>query len=175
MHGLPQTPSRRFAFVLLLVGIAFAGCRWTTKSGLPEHIKTVEIHVFGNTTLEPGLETALTRELKRMAMQDPGVRVVNRGGDAVLTGRIVEIVRAPERLGSSDRPTSMTLAVRARYSFFDQTAQQYLVRDRLVESNQSSTIAGHYPAGPDGASAGAEAAAVEALSREIIRGTLGMW
>ena len=175
MPGFLRSLPCRAALALLLAGVTLAGCRWTSRSGMPVHIQTVEIHVFGNTTLEPGLETALTRELKRQAMADPSVRVVNRGGDAVLSGRIMEIVRAAERLENNDRPASMTLVLRVRYSFFDQVEQTYLIHERLVDSSQSSSMAGSYPVTPEGDSAAAEAAAVEALAREIIRGALGMW
>ena len=161
--------------ILLMIAAVVAGCRWTTRSGLPEHIRTLEIPVFGNTTLEPGIEALLTRELKRMAMADPRIRLVNHGGDAVLSGHVVKITRYPERIERDDRPASMSIVIQAEYSLFDAVEQKTLIAKRRATSSQSSSSAGLYEAGRAEASTVAEGAAVEALAREMIRGTIGMW
>ena len=48
------------ALAVLLVTLLLAGCGYSTKGSLPDHIKTVAVPIFKNRTLEPGVESAIT-------------------------------------------------------------------------------------------------------------------
>ena len=162
-------------FALLLCLLCLTGCRWTMHSGLPEHIRTVEIESFRNMTFDPGLDAKLTVMLKKMAMEDPQVRLVNEGGDARLSGRILSVTRRSQRLGRDDRPLDMMIEIVVEYTFFDEVEQRYLTALRRISSRQANSLAGLYRTNdPEGESKALDDA-LEALAREVIRGSIGMW
>jgi len=39
--------------------VLLAGCGYSTRGNLPDHIKTVAVPIFKNRTLEPGVESAI--------------------------------------------------------------------------------------------------------------------
>lgn len=172
------------AFCGALVGLALllggAGCAWSTRSGLPEHVKTISVPMFGNSTTDYNVETRLTRALRDAVMRDTRLKLVNPGGnpDAVLSGKIVSVVRRDVRDDKDDRPATMQVTVRARYSFYDENAARFLVQDADIESSDAASSKGFYNVSRDPRKDPEEAAldaAIDALASEIIRRTLGMW
>ena len=69
---------------LLLV----AGCAYTFNPSLPGHIKTLQIPVLENETLEVELAEQLTGALTDRFVADNNLNVVSRDGDAILEGTI---------------------------------------------------------------------------------------
>lgn len=75
---------------LLLAALFLAGCGYSTRGSLPDHIKTVAVPVFKNRTLEPGVETAITSGVVNAFSSGGRVRVVSADqADAVLDGEVV--------------------------------------------------------------------------------------
>jgi hypothetical protein len=73
--------------VLLLLCL-LCGCYSFRGSSLPSHIKTLEIPVVENRTLEVVLIEELTTALTDRFVADNRLKVVQRSGDAVLEGVI---------------------------------------------------------------------------------------
>ena len=163
---------------LMLLGF-FPGCRWSTRSGLPDHIRSVSVPMFGNTTQEYGLETALTAALRRAVNQDPRIRLANPGAaDAELTGRIVEVQRRSVRDNRDDRPATMQLTLHAEFSFYDDREGRWLIDGAVIDSSQTASAKGLYHVDRDPRKTPEDAAiagAIESLAGEIIRRSLGMW
>ncbi len=161
---------------LVIAGFVSAGCAYSTRSGLPAHIRTVEVPTFRNTkTFYKGIEGKLTRRVKELINLDPNLRVVNHGGDALLDGEILRITRTVSRETKQDRPASVVLAIEAVVTFSDEVEQRPLIESMKVSSSQASTVAGLYEVDRGEVRATAEEAAIDALAREIVRRTVGMW
>jgi outer membrane lipopolysaccharide assembly protein LptE/RlpB len=75
---------------LALAAILLAGCGYSTRGSLPEHIKTVAVPIFKNRTLEPGVESAITSGVVNAFSSGGRVKVVPLDeADAVLQGEVV--------------------------------------------------------------------------------------
>jgi len=75
---------------LALVAILLAGCGYSTRGSLPDHIKTVAVPIFKNRTLEPGVETAITSGVVNAFSSGGRVKVVPlEEADAILQGEVV--------------------------------------------------------------------------------------
>ena len=159
---------------LMAVGLA-VGCNVSTRSGLPAHIRTVEVHVFENKTMNYGLEARLTRRIIEAVNREPSLRLVNRGGEAILSGEIVEVRRVPVRDAIRNRPATTQVVATARVSFWDDVTQDFFLEDVPVSSNEASVMAGLYDEDRGETYSAAEVAAIDALAERIVRRTLGMW
>ena len=159
-----------------LAVLAATGCAYSTRSGLPAHVQTIEVPTFRNSkTLYKGLEARLTRRVKELVNEDPNVRVVNHGGDASLIGEITDVQKDVPRETKQDRPASVRLTIQAVVSFFDEVEQRPIVQDLRISSREGSEVAGLYEQDRGEVRASAEDAAIDALAREIVRRTLGRW
>ena len=155
--------------------IAVAGCEVSTRSSLPAHIRTVEVHVFENRTMNYSIEGRLTRRIIEAIHKEPSVRVVNKGGEAILRGEIMEVRRIPIRETTENRPATTQLVVTARVSFWDDVTSEFFLDDAVISSNEAGIAVGLYDEDRGDTYSAAEAAAIDALAREIVRRTLGIW
>ena len=69
------------ALGLVLVALVLAGCGYSTRGSLPDHIKTMAVPIFKNRTLEPGLDSAITSGVVNAVPIDQA--------DAILQGEVV--------------------------------------------------------------------------------------
>ena len=169
----------RFALLLPLCAaliLAAPACRTSTRSsGLPAHIRTVEVEMFGNDTTYYGMEGKLTRRIIDQINADAVIKVSSRGGDAVITGEILKVSRRTVRETTTNEPATVVVVVEARYSFYDEVERRYIREDVSVSSAQSSSTAGMYELDRNELSSDAEDSALAALAREVVRGTIGRW
>lgn len=78
------------ALGLILAAVVLAGCGYSTKGSLPDHIKTVAVPIFKNRTLEPGVESAITSGVVNAFSSGGRVKVVPIDqADAILQGEVV--------------------------------------------------------------------------------------
>ena len=152
------------------------GCRTSTRSsGLPGHIRTVEVEMFSNKTMYKDLEGRLTRQIIDRLNADANIKVVSRGGDAVITGEITRVSRRTLRETTTDEPATVQLIIHATYSFYDEHERRYIKDEVAVVSNRSSSTAGLYEAVRGESVAAAEEGAMRALAQEIVWGTVAAW
>jgi len=64
------------ALGLILAAVVLAGCGYSTKGSLPDHIKTVAVPIFKNRTLEPGVDSAITSGVVNAFSNGGRVKVV---------------------------------------------------------------------------------------------------
>ena len=78
------------AFGLVLYALGLAGCGYSFRGNLPDHIKTVAVPIFTNKTSEPAVESFLTSAVVEAYATNGRLRVVRpEEADAVLDGEVV--------------------------------------------------------------------------------------
>lgn len=81
---------RRRGAALALALATLAGCGYSLRGTLPEHVKTVAVPVFANRTAEPAVENLLTQAVVQAFSTSGRLRVVKpEEADAILEGEIV--------------------------------------------------------------------------------------
>jgi hypothetical protein len=70
-------------------------------STLPAHLKTVDIPLFANQSLMPGIAEDLTDQLSKQIVTMNLLRIVSSHGDATITGRVVDYSNTPRTYGTS--------------------------------------------------------------------------
>lgn len=158
-----------------VVFAAVAGCTTTTRSGLPDHIRTVEVHIFQNKTMYKGIEAWVTRSIIDRINADPRIKIVSRGGDALLTGEIKSVSRSTLRETTTGEPATVLMTIVAEYSFYDNVSGRFLVEDATVKSSDTGMSPGIYEASRGGSSEDGTRGAANQLAGEIVRRTVGMW
>jgi outer membrane lipopolysaccharide assembly protein LptE/RlpB len=78
------------ALGLALLVVGLAGCGYSFRGNLPDHIKTVAVPVFTNKTSEPAVENFLTSAVVEAYASNGRLRVVRpEDADAILDGEVV--------------------------------------------------------------------------------------
>lgn len=86
-----------------VVLVSIAGCIYSfTGSTLPAHLKTVEVPLFSNQSLEPNVADEITQELGKELLGNNLLKVVQKNGDAEISGTITSYVNSPYTYGASD-------------------------------------------------------------------------
>lgn len=90
IRAIPSTRSAILAAALIVAGALsiLAGCAYTFSPSLPSHLKTLQIPVVENQTLEVALTEALTGALTDRFVANNQLRVVQKDADAVLEADI---------------------------------------------------------------------------------------
>lgn len=85
-----------------LLSLCF-GCSIYTfsNSALPSHLKTIEIPLFQNGSLEPNIADEITQELNQQVTAKSQVKLANGKGDALITGRVIQFERIPYSYGAT--------------------------------------------------------------------------
>lgn len=82
--------------LFFLLGTLFLfGCGYKAALPLPEGMEKIALPTFSNETFKYGLEEILTREVKERFLLDGRLRVVEKGEDLLVKGKIVEYLRQP--------------------------------------------------------------------------------
>ncbi|MBN1127884.1 MAG: hypothetical protein JXA71_02785 [Chitinispirillaceae bacterium] len=93
----------RFLAVLVILSAALCGCIYTLSgSSLPPHLKTVEVPLFANQSLEPNIADEITRQLSNDIVAGNLLKVVERSGNAVINGTVTSYTNEPYTFGASE-------------------------------------------------------------------------
>ncbi len=94
---------KTIATVLSLCAALACGCGVYTFNGstLPAHLKTVDIPLFGNQSLQPGVADDITAQLATKIVSMNLLRVASSGGDATLRGKVVDYSNTPLTYGTT--------------------------------------------------------------------------
>lgn len=91
-------------FIAAAAIVSFSvGCGIYTFSGstLPSHLKTVDVPLFENQSMEPDIADEITRELNRQILADNLLRIVSQEGDATISGSVSSYQHEPYTYGVS--------------------------------------------------------------------------
>ena len=81
---------RALALGLALFAVDLAGCGYSFRGNLPDHIQTVAVPLFTNKTSEPAVENLLTSAVVAAFSTNGRLRVVRpEDADAILDGEVV--------------------------------------------------------------------------------------
>jgi hypothetical protein len=80
----------KWLFPITLAASILAGCGVYTFNGssLPGHLKTVDIPLFANQSLEPSVAEEITSELTKKVLSTNLLKIVSTGGDASINGTV---------------------------------------------------------------------------------------
>jgi outer membrane lipopolysaccharide assembly protein LptE/RlpB len=83
-------PGRARSFGLGLIALVLAGCGYSLRGNLPDHIQTVAVPVFTNRTAEPAVENFLTSAVVEAFSTNGRLRVVGpENADSLLEGEVI--------------------------------------------------------------------------------------
>lgn len=88
--------------LLSVLVVSLSGCIYSfSGSTLPSHLKTVEIPLFANQSLEPNVADEITQELSKELLGSNLLKVVERNGNASISGTVTSYSNAPYTYGAS--------------------------------------------------------------------------
>lgn len=94
---------RRVPPIILPILLALmCGCYTFSGSSLPAHLKTVDIPLFNNQSLQSDVADAITNALSTQIVQGNLLKVVAHDGDATITGTVTSYVNTPYTFSASD-------------------------------------------------------------------------
>jgi hypothetical protein len=78
------------SFVITAFIVTFCGCGIYTFNGssLPADLKTVDIPLFLNKSLEPNVADEITQELNKQVLSGNLLRIISKRGDATISGTV---------------------------------------------------------------------------------------
>jgi hypothetical protein len=87
---------RTLTVILAFTLFSLNGCIYSfTGSTLPSHLKTVEIPLFSNQSLEPNVADEITSELNKQIISANLLKIVQRNGDASVSGIVTSYINTP--------------------------------------------------------------------------------
>jgi hypothetical protein len=88
---------------LLIIAACLCSCGIYTFSGstLPSHLKTVDIPMFTNSSLQANLAEAITDSLSKRVLTTNLMRIVSTGGDATISGTVTNYSNNPRSYGNA--------------------------------------------------------------------------
>lgn len=142
-------PSRKILSVVALAGLTifasgFRGCggyKPVTKSGMPEHIRTIAVPAFQNQALRYKVESRFTEAvMKEITKRGKGLKVQSdpKGADAVVDGTIKSFAFYGVLLDSQGRARIFEVTITAAVTVRDQ------VTNRVLYDNQDYVFRGEY-------------------------------
>lgn len=93
-----------FFLINTLIIVALSGCGVYTFNGstLPSYMKTIDIPLFRNLSLEPNIADEITTELNKKMVSDNLLRVITERGDATLYGEVRSYLNEPYIYGTTE-------------------------------------------------------------------------
>ncbi|MDD5541846.1 MAG: LptE family protein [Acidobacteriia bacterium] len=134
------------AFFLLLL-LAPAGCGYHVAgkaNALPPSIRTIAVPTFTNVTIYFKAEQKLTRALLTELISRTKYRVVSspEGADAVISGRVNNIVATPVIFDSSGRATTFLITIAISVSMTDPSKKTVYYENKNFNFRDQYEISG---------------------------------
>jgi Lipopolysaccharide-assembly len=92
---------KRYCCLALLCVVFRCGIYTFNGSTLPAHLKTVDIPLFTNTSLQSGVAEELTAQLSQQVLSANLLRIVTAQGDATINGHVTGYSNEPRTYGST--------------------------------------------------------------------------
>lgn len=128
---------KRYMFFFLYA--LFVGCGVYTFSGstLPGYLKTVDIPLFINQSLQPGVAEVITAELNRSVQDDNILKPVSQNSDATINGKVLSYINHPYTYGSESLRevdvSSYSVKISVEVEFYDNRKDKALYKGVITE------------------------------------------
>lgn len=121
---------RRVLPILALgAALASAGCGYSLRGNLPEHLKTIAVPVFQNRTLVPNVESFLTTAVRNAFVTNGRLRVVGVDqADSILEGDITIYSLSPIAYNATANVTQYRLAITLNLRYRDVRQNKVLLQ-----------------------------------------------
>ena len=96
-----MTKTIKLISIILVTHLLGCGIYSFSGSTLPAHLKTVDIPLFVNGTLQSGVAEELTAAIAKEVVTSNLLRVVTRTGDATISGRVTNYANNPYTYGNA--------------------------------------------------------------------------
>jgi hypothetical protein len=176
-----------FAILLPLVAaFAISGCGYTSKSLLPDNIKTIHIQNFTNGidpareisdrrnsySYRPGLESEISRAVIDAFIKDRHIEVTREeGADITLSGTLVDFRQYPLSYQGRDSIEEFRMEIYIDVEVFDNNSKQLLWKEKNFMGQSNYIVAG-----PNRKTLGeAQRSAVRDIADRIVERTLEKW
>ncbi|MGH7397294.1 MAG: LptE family protein [Candidatus Rokuibacteriota bacterium] len=135
-------PARR-GLGLALAAVLLAGCGYSTRGNLPDHLETVAVPIFKNRTLEPGVEGAITSGVVNAFSSGGRLRVVPlTEADAILEGEVVGYSLEGLAFDRNANVRAYRLRLVLNVEFRDVRRRTLLWRQEGLQETSDSQVAG---------------------------------
>jgi hypothetical protein len=129
---------RRACLLLFLCFLFLPGCGYRVRGGepnLPPEIRSVAIPIFGNRTIETGIESLVTEALVEKFVSARRLSVGTRSSaDALLTGTVKAFATVPVAVTSSTQVSTENRAtLTIDFTFQDQRSGKVLLRQAMSD------------------------------------------
>lgn len=122
----------------VIIALLLTACGIYTFSGstLPSDLKTVDVPLFLNQSLEPTVADDLTQELNREVLSGNLLRVVSSNGDATISGTVTSYSNSPYTFGAAEvrqvNVTQYIVRISADVNFFDNKKDKALYKGTVT-------------------------------------------
>lgn len=126
-------------YLLFLLCIPFVGCGVYTFSGstLPSHLKTVDIPLFTNQSLQPGVAEDITAKLNSKVQEDNLLKPVSQNSDATIIGKVLSYDNRPYTYGSKSvrnvDVSSYSVKIAVEVEFLDNKKDKTIYKGVITE------------------------------------------
>lgn len=126
-------------YLLFLLCISFVGCGVYTFSGstLPSHLKTVDIPLFTNQSLQPGVAEDITAKLNSKVQEDNLLKPVSQNSDATIIGKVLSYDNRPYTYGSKSvrnvDVSSYSVKISVEVEFLDNKKDKTIYKGVITE------------------------------------------
>lgn len=118
--------------LLVLALVLVTGCTYSfNPSSVPSHLKTLEIPVVDNRTLEVELAEQLTADLIDRFVKDNTLRVVQGDADAILEGDILSYENRVFGFNAEERADEYVVIMVVQMTFRDRVKSKELWQDNI--------------------------------------------
>ena len=126
-------------YLLFFLCISFVGCGVYTFSGstLPSHLKTVDIPLFTNKSLQPGVAEDITAKLNSKVQEDNLLKPVSQNSDATIIGKVLSYDNRPYTYGSKSvrnvDVSSYSVKISVEVEFLDNKKDKTIYKGVITE------------------------------------------
>ena len=170
----------------LCVVMLGTGCGYTTKSNLPEHIKTIHVEPVKNTidlstevsdkerfrVYRPGVEVDITNAIINRFVFDGNLKIASADkANAVVESKLIDYRRDTLRYSAGDDIQEYRLSIVLDVSVYEAGTHKMIWQDAALTGDTSFFLSGSRAVSEDVAAA----KAVEDVARRVVEKTIEIW
>jgi len=142
-HGVAGLLNARLWLLPVVTLVVVAGCaHYSSRSLLPENVRTIYVPIFDNRTFRRGIEVELTEALKREILAKTHLRIVAKDeADTILFGEIVDFRESVLIENVADEAVESNAIVYVDFMWKDQRTGQILAEAKGVSESARFVLA----------------------------------